>query len=100
MVTSYKYDIDGRTLQAFKMLSSEFKPVYIPLKNIHEPQNELQNEPQKVLIRKQSKLNRCLTIVELIEKDVTITREQITWCEPCNIKKRPSPTKGTGYPSF
>lgn len=46
MVTSYKYDIDGRTLQAFKMLSSEFKPVYIPLKNIHEPQNELQNEPQ------------------------------------------------------
>lgn len=35
------------------------------------------NEPQKTLIRKQNKLNRRLTIIELIEKDVTITREQM-----------------------
>ena len=47
--------------------------ITLPLKNMNEPQNE----PQKTLIRKQNKLNRRLTIIELIEKDVTITREQM-----------------------
>ena len=35
MVTSHKYNIDGHTLLAFKILSSEFKPVYYNTPPIH-----------------------------------------------------------------